>query len=192
MNTQSNERIIYTHSLTLPRLGPLTLYSDGTHLIGLAMPTQKYNTIGTAQYISKTLPIFEETEAWLHAYEEGNDPGPVPPLQPEGTDFRKRVWHALLTIPYGRLTTYGDLATVVYGNKCGGLSARAIGGAVGHNPIPIIIPCHRVIGHDGSLTGYTGGLDIKIRLLELEHLTVTDNQVISPPLISTASLITET
>lgn len=114
--------------------------------------------------------IFDRTQEWLERYFAGKKPSPEElPLHPEGTVFRQMVWRELLHIPYGQVTTYGSLAKAVV-RKMGRetMSAQAVGQAVGHNPISIIIPCHRVVGANGSLTGYAGGLDRKIRLLELE------------------------
>ena len=114
--------------------------------------------------------IFDRTQEWLERYFAGGKPSPEElPLHPEGTVFRQMVWRELLHIPYGQVTTYGSLAKAVareMGRET--MSAQAVGQAVGHNPISIIIPCHRVVGANGSLTGYAGGLDRKIRLLELE------------------------
>lgn len=114
--------------------------------------------------------IFDRTQEWLERYFAGGKPSPEElPLRPEGTDFQQMVWRGLLHIPYGQVTTYGSLAKAVareMGRET--MSAQAVGQAVGHNPISIIIPCHRVVGANGSLTGYAGGLDRKIRLLELE------------------------
>lgn len=114
--------------------------------------------------------IFDRTQEWLERYFAGGKPSPEElSLRPEGTVFRQMVWRELLHIPYGQVTTYGSLAKAVT-RKMGRetMSAQAVGQAVGHNPISIIIPCHRVVGANGSLTGYAGGLDRKIRLLELE------------------------
>ena len=114
--------------------------------------------------------IFDRAQEWLERYFAGEKPSPEElPLRPEGTVFRQMVWRELLHIPYGQVTTYGSLAKAV-ARKMGRetMSAQAVGQAVGHNPISIIIPCHRVVGANGSLTGYAGGLDRKIRLLKLE------------------------
>ncbi|MBR5109675.1 MAG: methylated-DNA--[Clostridia bacterium] len=156
----------YTHSYLSP-LGRITLASDGESLTGLWFPGQKYfaSTLG-AEHEEKSLPIFTETDRWLRIYFGGKEPDFTPTLRMRGTAFRKAVWSALLGIPYGRTATYGDIARQL------GLSpmyARAVGSAAGHNPLSIIIPCHRVVGADGSLTGYAGGLDRKIKLLALEH-----------------------
>ena len=120
------------------------------------------------------LPVFVQTIQWLNKYFEGTNPGALPPVAPEGTGFRKAVWDVLVKIPYGTLKTYGDVAREVSGNQNGKfVSPRAVGGAVGHNPISIIIPCHRVIGSNNSLTGYAGGLDLKVKLLESEKIDVS-------------------
>lgn len=112
---------------------------------------------------SQDLPVFQETRRWLDLYFSGKKPEFTPPLKPQGTPFQQKVWHELLTIPYGETTTYGAIARRI---DC--RSAQAIGQAVHNNPIAIIIPCHRVIGADGSLTGYASGLEVKQQLLQLE------------------------
>jgi O-6-methylguanine DNA methyltransferase len=137
-------------------VGPLTLSSDGAALTGLAF--------GPCGEPSASLPLFDDAFLWLDAYFSGRDPGPTPPLAPRGTGFQRRVWQELLTIPFGRTASYGKLAQAV---DC--RSARAVGQAVHNNPIALMIPCHRVIGADGSLTGFAGGLDVKRRLLALEE-----------------------
>jgi methylated-DNA-[protein]-cysteine S-methyltransferase len=111
------------------------------------------------------LLVFDETRRWLDLYFTGEKPDFTPQLAPKGTPFQQRVWEILLTIPYGKTVSYGDVARQISPT----MSAQAIGGAVGRNPIGIIIPCHRVIGADGSLTGYGGGLERKRWLLELEN-----------------------
>ena len=118
----------------------------------------------------RNLAVFDATIHWLDAYFEGKSPcGETIPLKPEGTIFRMAVWKLLKAIPYGETTTYGELARKL--NETAGMKtcARAVGNAVGHNPISIIIPCHRVVGADGGLTGYAGGLDVKQKLLKLEQ-----------------------
>lgn len=115
------------------------------------------------------LPVFDEARTWLDAYFKGKEPGFLPSLEPQGSAFRQMVWKILCEIPYGRSTTYGEIARKVaelLGRPT--MSAQAVGGAVGHNPISIMIPCHRVMGADGSLTGYAAGMDVKKMLLELE------------------------
>lgn len=110
-------------------------------------------------------PILQQTRLWLDAYFWGEDPPAEIPLLLKGTDFQKRVWNLLLTIPYGDVCTYGNLAAAMGAEQ---MSAQAVGQAVGKNPISILIPCHRVIGAKGQLTGYAGGLDKKIWLLRHE------------------------
>ncbi|MBQ9349310.1 MAG: methylated-DNA--[Oscillibacter sp.] len=111
----------------------------------------------------------DAAQAWLDTYFAGRMPDFTPPLHLAGTVFQRTVWDLLLQIPYGTVTTYGDLAhRIAARNGIARMSAQAAGGAVGRNPVPIIVPCHRVVGADGSLTGYAGGLDRKARLLELE------------------------
>ncbi|MCH5187508.1 MAG: methylated-DNA--[protein]-cysteine S-methyltransferase [Oscillospiraceae bacterium] len=150
-------------------VGELTLASDGESLTGLWIKGQKY--FGGPERAEKTdLPIFRRTEEWLSRYFAGERPSTTElPLSPRGSEFRRIVWRLLCEIPYGEVTTYGELsrrAAKILGKET--MAAQAIGGAVGHNPISIIIPCHRVLGSDGSLTGYAGGLHIKQRLLEHE------------------------
>lgn len=151
-------------------VGLLTLSSDGQALTGLWLEGQKYfaATLGIAAE-NRPLPIFEEAQAWLEQYFSGKLPEGTLPLAPKGSPFRKAVWDILLAIPYGQVMTYGEIAARL--NERAGAahtSPRAVGGAVGHNPISILIPCHRVVGSGGSLTGYAGGIDKKIQLLKLE------------------------
>lgn len=150
-------------------VGMLTLSSDGEAITGLWFAGQKYeaSTLPPDAVEQPDLPVFREAEAWLDAY-FGEEPlPPLPILRPQGTAFRRCVWEALQEIPMGAVVTYGELAERL---QYAGIftSPRAVGGAVGHNPISIFIPCHRVIGADGSLTGYAGGVEIKRFLLELE------------------------
>ena len=154
----------YTYHYTSP-LGGITLASDGEALTGLWFDGQKYfaDTLD-AEYAEKALPLFGETAKWLDLYFAGIVPDFTPKLSPRGTPFRHAVWNVLLTIPYGHTMTYGEIAKAL-----GCRSAQAIGGAVGHNPISLIIPCHRVVGADGSLTGYAGGVDKKRSLRKLEQ-----------------------
>ena len=145
-------------------LGPILLAADETGLTGLWFEAQKYfpSFLGV-DYQEKETPVLTETARWLDVYFSGKDPDILPPLHPQGSPFRQAVWNILLTIPRGQTMTYGEIA-----RRLGVHSAQAVGGAVGHNPISILIPCHRVVGSDGSLTGYAGGLDRKTRLLQLE------------------------
>lgn len=159
----------YTYHYKSP-LGGITLASDGNRLIGLWFDDQKYFAdILSDSYMEKNLPVFEQTVKWLDIYFEGKDPGFIPPIAMRTTDFRKRVWEVLLSIPYGKTMTYGQIANqIVKDRNLKQMSAQAVGGAVGHNSISLIIPCHRVVGADGSLTGYAGGISKKIKLLEME------------------------
>ncbi len=161
--------MIYTQTYHSP-LGNILLAADETGLIGLWLEGQKY--FGghlPAERLEQETPILTEVRRWLDIYFTGAEPDFTPPLHPIGSEFRQAVWQLLLQIPYGQTTTYGELARQMAA-KMGRetMSAQAVGGAVGHNEISIIIPCHRVVGTGGSLTGYAGGLDKKIRLLELE------------------------
>lgn len=145
-------------------LGPILLAAYETGLTGLWFEGQKYfpSFLGV-DYQEKETPVLTETVRWLDVYFSGKDPGFLPPLHPQSSPFRQTVWDILLTIPRGQTMTYGEIA-----RRLGVHSAQAVGGAVGHNPISILIPCHRVVGSDGSLTGYAGGFDRKTRLLQLE------------------------
>ena len=146
-------------------LGSMTMASNGVALTALWFDGTRWDARTTDKTsVTTSLPVFEETRRWLDLYFTGEKPDFVPLLAPKGTPFRMRVWDILLTIPYGETMSYGVIARRISPT----MSAQAIGGAVGHNPIGIIIPCHRVIGADGSLTGYGSGLDRKRWLLELE------------------------
>lgn len=142
-------------------LGMLTLASNGKSLteLQLTKPQETTRVMGHQE-----LPVFAETRRWLDRYFAGEHPGFLPLLAPQGTPFQQKVWRELLTIPYGQTASYGDIA-----RRVGCRSAQAIGQAVHRNPIAIIIPCHRVIGADGSLTGYAAGLEVKRKLLWLEQ-----------------------
>ena len=156
-------------------IGELTLSSDGEKLTGLWISGQAYFPELKNSSENGDLPIFSQTREWLRRFFNGENPGETPPIAPEGTEFRKLIWSELLKIPYGELVSYGDIAKQISIKQKGKfISPRAIGGAVGHNPISIIIPCHRVIGSDGNLTGYAGGLDKKVKLLELEGIDVSE------------------
>ena len=156
----------YTHHYLSP-LGGILLAADGEGLTGLWFEGQKYYARGLdAGAREKNLPVFDQTARWLDLYFSGREPEFTPPLHLTGTPFQITVWNELLTVPYGETETYGGLAV-----RCGfsEVSARAVGGAVGHNPVSVIVPCHRVVGADGSLTGYAGGTDRKRKLLALER-----------------------
>ncbi len=148
-------------------LGEITLVCDGEMLVHLSLPGQKAFDQPTA---GESHPILTQTMDWLDRYFAGEAPSPMElPLSPAGSDFRKLIWNLLLEIPYGQTTTYGALAkrAAELLNKPR-MSAQAVGQAVGANPIAIIIPCHRCMGADGSMTGYAGGIQYKKALLELE------------------------
>ena len=151
-------------------LGPIFMESDGHHLTGLWLEGQKYSRYTTNKPAQLPLPIFRETVAWLDVYFSGKDPGALPALKPEGSPFRLLVWDILTRIPYGQVVTYRDIANEIAARRGSPMAAQAVGGAVGHNPISIIIPCHRVVGQGGNLTGYGGGIDKKIALLKLERV----------------------
>lgn len=149
-------------------LGDILLTGDGEALTGLWFEGQAHAPAAARE--EKRLPVFDEALRWLDRYFDGQDPGAPPPIRPEGTAFRRDVWALLLTIPYGQTLTYGELAARLAKQRgLPRLSARAVGGAVGRNPIALMVPCHRVIGADGRLVGYAGGLDRKARLLALER-----------------------
>lgn len=120
------------------------------------------------------IPVFEETKKWLDIYFGGEAPDFTPPLRMETTSFRKAVWEIMLTIPFGKTMTYGEIADIIAKQKgVAKMSAQAVGGAVAHNSISLIIPCHRVVGAKGNLTGYAGGIDKKIQLLTLENVDMS-------------------
>ena len=156
-------------------LGGMTAASDGTALTGLWFDGQKYfgSTLSQEQE-ERNLPVFEQTKQWLALYFSGQIPAFIPPLRMETTPFRQAVWKILLTIPYGQTMTYGEIARqMAKQNGKRSISAQAVGGAVGHNAISLIIPCHRVVGSNGSLTGYAGGLAKKMQLLTLEKVDMS-------------------
>lgn len=154
-------------------IGTLTLVSDegGAALAGCWFENDRFFDGRHAMKMERNddLPVFQQTRVWLDRYFGGKrpDPGELP-LAPQGSAFRQRVWRILLQIPYGQTMTYGAIAARLAAESGGKMSAQAVGGAVGHNPIGIIIPCHRVMGAKGNLTGFGGGLSVKVRLLEHE------------------------
>lgn len=152
-------------------LGEILLEADAIGLTGLRFTRNwRFACKRPEPDTEQETPILSEVKCWLDCYFSGRDPGAPPPLHPTGSAFRQAVWALLLQIPYGETVTYGALAERLAAERgLARMSAQAVGGAVGHNVIPIIIPCHRVVGTDGSLTGYAGGIDRKRRLLELEH-----------------------
>lgn len=165
----------YTSHYDSP-LGGITLGSDGENLIGLWFDDQKYFADSLdRQHQVQELPIFEETKQWLDIYFAGKAPDFTPKLFMKCTEFRKTVWNIMLQIPYGHTMTYGEIADAVAKERgIDKMSAQAVGGAVGHNSISLIIPCHRVVGTNGSLTGYAGGIDKKVQLLMLEKADMED------------------
>ena len=166
--------MFYVSKYTSP-VGGITLASNGAELTGLWFNGQKYfgdNLRG--EYQEKDLPVFEQTKKWLDIYFSGKAPDFTPPLAFIGiSPFRKCVWEIMLNIPFGQTSTYGKIAKQI-GIKTGKkVSPQAVGGAVGHNSISIIIPCHRVVGTDGCLTGYAGGINKKIELLKTEGIDIS-------------------
>ena len=157
--------MLFTANYRSP-LGGITLASDSQSLTGLWFDGQRYfgSFLRTKHEEHHDIPVLEVSCHWLDIYFSGREPDFMPPLSLKGTPFQQRLWEALLTIPYGHTVTYGELA-----RRLGCRSAQAVGGAVGRNPISIIVPCHRVVGTNGNLTGYAAGLDRKRTLLELEQ-----------------------
>lgn len=170
-SSTATSAIQYTFAYVSP-LGEITLASDGQALAGLWFSKAKYfGSTLNPNHTQKELPIFRQTAQWLDCYFDGNIPDFTPPLSLIGSPFRLEVWDILLQIPYGQTVTYGDIgAMLARKNGTGTMSAQAVGGAVGHNPISLIVPCHRVIGRNGSLTGYAGGVERKEQLLKLENI----------------------
>lgn len=178
--------LFYTAHYDSP-LGGITLASDGEALVGLWFDNQKYfaDAIDGQQAADNpSVPVFADTRRWLDLYFSGKQPDFTPRLRMLTTPFRQAVWEIMLNIPYGKTMTYGEIAKHIAGQKgIPQMSAQAVGGAVGHNSISLIIPCHRVVGTNGSLTGYAGGIDKKVRLLQLEG---TDMSRFSIPTHGTA------
>ncbi len=160
------------HTCTYPSpLGNMLLAADEVGLTGLWFEGQKYfaNTL-PEETVAQEIPVLAQAKKWLDVYFSGKKPDFTPPLHPAGSPFRQAVWQILLQIPYGQTMTYGEIAKkLAQMQNASHMSAQAVGGAVGHNEVSIIIPCHRVVGTNGSLTGYAGGMEKKIALLELEH-----------------------
>lgn len=164
--------MIYTSTYTTP-IGDVLLASKNNELIGLWFEGQKYylNSINEEMQVKNEEEILKKTKNWLDRYFKGEKPSIKEiKINPNGSDFRKEVWKILCKIPYGKTITYKEIAEKLAKERgLKSMSAQAVGGAVGHNPISIIIPCHRVVGSDGKLTGYAGGLDKKEYLLKLEQ-----------------------
>ena len=156
-------------------IGKLKLASDGENLVGLWIEGQKYYACCLEDNIEykDDLPVFVLAYKWLDIYFNGKNPQFNLPLRPQGNEFRQEVWKILQTIAYGEVRTYGDIAKqIAHQRGLAKMSAQAVGIAVSHNPISIVIPCHRVIGQRGNLTGYAAGLDVKSKLLKLEKVNV--------------------
>jgi methylated-DNA-[protein]-cysteine S-methyltransferase len=162
--------MVYTGTFKTP-LGLMTASAENETLRGLWFIGQKYYPHQADEWMPKPdYPVFKELRIWLKDYFAGHNPRLSLRLDPQGTEFQKLIWNMLLTIPYGELSTYGELAKkAVLGQSRPFISPQAVGGAVGHNPISILIPCHRVVGAGGNLTGYAGGIEKKEALLRLER-----------------------
>lgn len=160
----------YTNKYESP-LGRIILASNGSELTGLWFEGQKYFALYLdKENEEKELPVFQLAKKWLDVYFSGKEPDFELPLQFIGTKFQNEVWEILYNIPYGKTITYGDIAKQLAKRKgIERMSAQAVGGAVARNEISIIVPCHRVVSGNGSLTGYAGGIDKKIALLKLEN-----------------------
>lgn len=155
----------YTQYYSSP-MGEMLLASDGVALVGVWFVGQRHFAAVLAQeQREQSVPVLEETRLWLDSYFRGDVPPQAPNLSLRATPFQRRVWECLLAIPYGKTATYGEIAERVARGRG---AARAVGGAVGRNAISVIIPCHRVVAADGSLTGYAAGTEIKAGLLRLE------------------------
>ena len=155
-------------------IGNMLLAADEMGLTGLWFEGQKYFAPDLdKEPEEKEIPLFEKVKQWLDIYFSGREPDFTIPLHFTGTDFQNEVWEILCTIPYGHTMTYGEIAKQIAAKKgLPHMSAQAVGGAVGHNRISIIVPCHRVVGADGSLTGYAGGIEKKAKLLKLEKVNM--------------------
>lgn len=166
-------------------VGGILLAADETGLTGLWFDGQKYYADRLdPEHEEKVTPVLAQTKEWLAVYFSGREPLFSPPVHMLGTPFQLSVWKLLQKIPYGKTVTYGEIAKEIAKQKgLSRISAQAVGGAVGHNKISVIIPCHRVVGTNGSLTGYAGGIDKKVKLLTLED---TDMRHLSIPTKGTA------
>ena len=166
--------MVYTTQYASP-LGAITLACDDTAIIGLWFDGQKYfGNILPEQVEHAEHPLLAQARRWLDIYFSGHAPDFMPPLWYDSTPFRKAVCEIMLTIPYGKTMTYGEIAAAIAKQQgLSRMSAQAVGGAVGHIPISLIIPCHRVVGTNGSLTGYAGSVRRKVKLLELEYTDMT-------------------
>lgn len=158
-------------------VGKLTIAGNEENIVGLWLDKQKYymDVLKEKEYQEKETDVIKLAKKWLDQYFNKEKPEITElPIEFIGSDFRKQVWKILAEIPYGKVITYGDIARQIAGQRgVKTMSAQAVGGAVGHNPISIIVPCHRVVGTSGSLTGYAGGVNTKIKLLELEEVDMS-------------------
>lgn len=163
----------YISHYTSP-LGPMLLAADSVGLTGLWFEGQKYFARALeAEHSEQEIPVLASAKQWLHIYFSGSEPDFTPPLHLIGTAFQKEVWEILRRIPYGQVTTYGAIAAQIAARRgLAHMSAQAVGGAVGHNPISVLVPCHRVVGIQRALTGYAGGIDKKRALLRLEAVAL--------------------
>ena len=166
--------MVYTSEYASP-LGTITLACDESAVIGLWFSGQKYfESTLPEQTCREEPPLLAEAKRWLDVYFSGREPDFLPPLRYDATPFRRLICDIMLTIPYGKTKTYGAIAAEAAKRQgAERMSAQAVGGAVGHNPISLMIPCHRVVGTGGSLTGYAGGIERKVKLLELERADMT-------------------
>lgn len=165
----------YLHTYESP-LGKIVVASDGENIVGLWFENGRYFAEGLQKERQEQddLPIFREADHWLDIYFSSKEPDFLPPLLVRGSDFRQRVCQLISQIPYGQTATYGELAQKIAKERgVEKMSAQAVGGAVGHNPISLMIPCHRVVGTNGSLTGYGGGIQRKVKLLQLERVDMS-------------------
>lgn len=164
----------YANTFPSP-VGQILLTCDDIGLTGLFLEGGKSYAAALAfAQEEKEHPIFADTKRWLTVYFSGKEPDFMPPVHITGSAFRMEVWHVLSRIPYGKTTTYGEIARTIARKKgLAKMSPQAVGNAVGHNPISILIPCHRVVGTNGSLTGYAAGIDRKVQLLTLEGVDMT-------------------
>lgn len=169
---------MYYYNIYNSPVGKLTVASNEKNIVGLWIDKQKYymDVLDGREYRERETDVIKLAKNWLDRYFNNEKPEINElPIEFTGSDFRKHIWKILSEIPYGRVITYGDIAKQIAGQKgIKAMSARAVGGAVGRNPISIIIPCHRVVGADGSLTGYAGGVKIKAKLLELEGVDMSN------------------
>ena len=166
--------MVYTQKYASP-VGDMLLAADGIGLTGVWFDGEKFFADNLpAEHAERETPTLAAAKRWLDIYFASKEPDFTPPLHPVGSPFRLKVWDILLQIPYGQTVTYGWIARELAAREgLARMSAQAVGGAVGHNEISIIIPCHRVVGTSGSLTGYAGGMDRKIALLKTEHVDMS-------------------